>query len=102
MSLEVKQVLVTPEFAKHWLSTSDQHIDQSRVRNLLNAMEADGWDSAKKRRPVMIHRRKTGTRRLKLKNGHHRLSAVVQFGKPVLMYVESDGFPHHVKAVDDE
>ena len=73
---------VTPEQAAEWLTWSRQGVRGYKVRGFVKDMDAGKWDANSRSRPVIVDER-----RKRLENGNHRLTAVVEHGKPVAMQV---------------
>lgn len=75
--------IVTPKVARNWLAHSKQErLNLRRVRDYAALMDQGVWKpSIHRDTPIHIDKNK-------LKNGHHRLVAVLLYGKPVEMYVK--------------
>jgi len=81
-------MIVTPELAANWQRGSMQFNDRDsfrvNVRKLVDRIRAGTWAPQLKHQPIIVER---GT----LRDGNHRVAAIISFGGPVLMCVESDG-----------
>jgi hypothetical protein len=76
--MEIKEV--TPEQARQWLRTTKQRaINLERVMPLVEAMEQGNFDiNSTPNDPIRV-------RRGILEDGNHRLTAVMIYGKPVIL-----------------
>jgi hypothetical protein len=79
-------VTITPAQAARLLRTAIQpRVELPRIIELATAMDAGRWSPDRHREtPVRIGRRG------RLRNGHHRMVAVLVHGQPVQFWVEGD------------
>lgn len=94
--LEYKEILVTPKMAEQWLETSNRlnrNISENVVKQYAADMKKGYWQF----NGEVIQFGKDG----KLKNGQHRLKAIVMAGVPVKMSVLY-GVPDNVNIYDSQ
>jgi len=73
---------VSPEMAREWLANSrNQPIKQDKLTNYLQDMENGNWKGGEEGRAVILDNNH-------IRNGFHRLHAVVKLGRPVNLLVE--------------
>lgn len=82
---------ITPELAREWLGTLPYDgkwpggkLDPDKVRSYAKAMRDGTWKLMEL--PVVF-------RNGRLLSSRHRMAAVVEYGKPVVMYVSDDNCP---------
>jgi len=84
VSKDGRVMTVTPEMAEEWMRNSVyQALDAKHSKEILDALRNGEWRPGEERGPINI-------REGAVRNGYHRVDAIIRLGRPVEMLVKGE------------